>query len=67
MPNWQSIADAHARLLKVRTAFDHALAALIESRNVGALPVLDILSREVEQLTHEVMAALAGGSVVRPR
>lgn len=66
MPNWQSIEDAHARLIKVRTAFDHALVAVIESRNIGALPVLEILTREVEQLTHDVVGALGGGSAVRP-
>lgn len=66
MPNWQSIEDAYARLLKVRMASDSALAAVIESRNVGALPVLEILTREVEQLTHEVVATLGGGSAVRP-
>ena len=66
MPNWQRIEDAYARLLKVRGAFDHALAAMIESRNLGALPVLEILTREAEQMTHEVVAALGGGQAVRP-
>ena len=66
MPNWQRIEDAYERLLKVRTAFDHALAAVIEGRNLGALPVLEILAREAEQLTHEVVAALGGAPTVRP-
>ena len=66
MPNWQSIEDAYARLLKVREAFDHALAAVIESRNVGALPVMEILTREVDQLTREILTALAPGSAISP-
>ena len=66
MPNWQLIEDAYARLLKVRGAFDHALASVVESRNIGALPVLEILTVEAEQLTREVMAALAPGPAVSP-
>lgn len=66
MPNWHSIEDAYGRLLKVRMAFDHALATVIESRNAGALPVLEILTKEVEQLTRDVLAALGSAPAASP-
>lgn len=57
MPNWQFIEEAFARLLKVREAFDNAVAAAIDGRNSGALPVLELLANEVDKLAKEVLAA----------
>lgn len=61
MPNWQFIEEAFGRLLKVREVFDNAVAAAIDGRNAGALPVLEVLANEVDQLAREVLAAF--GSV----
>lgn len=57
MPNWQCIEEAFARLLKVREVFDNAVAAAIEGRNSGALPVLEVLANEVDQLVRDVVSA----------
>lgn len=58
MPNWQIVDEAHVRLVKVREALDKGFAAIIEGRNAGALPVIEILAAEVQQLTLAVLAAL---------
>lgn len=57
MPNWQCIEEAFARLLKVREVFDNAVAAAIEGRNSGALPVLEVLANEVDQLVRDTLTA----------
>ena len=64
MPNWQFIEEAFARLLKVREVFDNAVVAAIDSRNSGALPVLEVLTNEVDQLAREVLAAFASVSSI---
>ena len=57
MPNWQFIEEAFERLLKVREVFDNAVAGAIDGRNSGALPILEVLANEVDQLAREVLAA----------
>ena len=57
MPDWKSIDEAYSRLLSVRAVCDKALAVAIEGRNGGALPALELLVDEVEQLTRAVLAA----------
>ena len=65
MPNWQRIEEAYASLLKVRAVFDDAMLLVIQTRNAGALPVLEILAREVEQLAREMLAAFGPAPAVR--
>lgn len=57
MPDWQIVSDAQARLLQVRTVFDSAVAEGIREANAGALPVLELLAAEVEQLTRSLLDA----------
>ena len=58
MPNWQIVSDAYARLLHVRSAFDSAVMEALQEANAGALPVLELLAAEVEQLTRSLLDAL---------
>ena len=55
MPDWQIVTSAYARLLQARAAFDAALVEVIGARNAGALPVLELLAVEVEQLKRAVL------------
>lgn len=57
MPDWQIVSDAYARLVQVRTALDSALTEAIREANAGALPVLELLAAEVEQLTRGLLDA----------
>ena len=57
MPDWQIVSDAYARLLQVRIALDSAVTEAIREANAGALPVLELLAAEVEQLTRSLLDA----------
>jgi len=48
----------YERLVSVRAVFDDGLRLLIETRNEGALPVLEILTREVEQLMRDLLSGV---------
>jgi hypothetical protein len=61
MPDWQIVTDAYARLLQVRAVFDNAVTEAIRGTNAGALPVLELLSTEVEHLTRAVLDAFRPG------
>ncbi len=64
MPNWQCIEEAFARLVKIREVFDSAVATAIESRNSGALPVLEVLANEVDHLVRDVLTAFGPTSAI---
>ena len=61
MPDWQIVEEAYNSLVKVRAAFDDALALVIDGRNAGALPVIELLASEVEHLTRALLAAFGAG------
>ena len=65
MPNWQRIEEGYASLLKVRAVFDDAMLLAIQTRNAGALPVLEVLAREVEHLAREMLAAFGPAAAAR--
>ncbi|MEO7056814.1 MAG: hypothetical protein ABI143_08420 [Caldimonas sp.] len=65
MPIWQEVEDACERLTAVRVMLDEAFRDVIESRNAGGLPGLEILVAEVERLTRSVMDALRVGGQLR--
>ncbi len=66
MPDWQIVTDAYARLLQVRTVFDNAVTEALRGTNAEALPVLELLAHEVEQLTRALLDVFRSGSAVAP-
>ena len=59
MPNWDKVEEAYASLKAVRVVFDDALALVIQGRNSGALLGLEVLAREIQNLTQALFALLA--------
>lgn len=59
MPDWQSVEEAYASLKAVRVVFDDALALVIQGRNSGAVLGLEVLAREIQNLTQALLSLLA--------
>ena len=66
MPDWQIVSDAYARLLQVRSAFDNAVEEAIREANAGALPVLEVLAAEAEELLQAFLDAFRPAAVPLP-
>lgn len=66
MPDWQFVSDAYARLLQARSVFDAAVMEVLEMKNAGARPALEVMAAEVEHLTRSLCEAFGPRSAVDP-
>jgi hypothetical protein len=58
MPDWERVEWTHEQLVALRGKYDDAISCVVQNRNYEALPVLEILAREVEQRNLAFLGAL---------